>query len=320
MLYYAAASEHLGPQTMAAMSPQHFAPRVLFTAYPFVTGVKSPQVLRHAIRLFEGRPLFVDSGLFTLYHQGALGTSVEAYAEYARRYVEVMDRANYAGIMVDLDCQNIIGHSPYVRIREEIFAPRAENCIFVWHEKSGLDGLRELLDRFPRIGFSGREMKQLGERLQLRDRRVESVALKLIEKCGGSIDSHHVHLFGTTMESMFRMPSNWTCDSVSWSAVAFWGRSHSGQLFEVADRGSKGEGLVAPPSVLREVRKQMPSMIHAYRESPEFRNRGKVRVSYVKMIAAGLYAQQLQVQKWQRAEMHAVNDTDDPRAFCKQEV
>jgi len=317
MLYYPVVTEHAGPPVLGAFAPWRC--RLLFTAYPFVTGEKPVSLLVHLLKTFGNLPMLCDSGLFTLrsLFKGTLKDS--DLIDYTKRYVRLIRSVRYTQPLIEMDVHHIMQRDDTLQRCRDMFDPIADQTLYVYrgsteeadvfvrmvreHRRIAL-AYGELTDFHSegRKMWSGTPFPKLHHPFHLGPKRV---LRWLTTQAGDALHGTHIHLLGHTEEWLASFPDNFSCDSASWSAFMYWGATLTGTPWEVTYRDKQ---FHATNGVMREVLKHTPAMIREYKASPEHKGTD-VRVKYTQMLAAGLRSSLLW---WESLRKKYRGDGDGP--------
>jgi len=194
-----------------------------------------------------GASIIVDSGLFSLMfgsEQGTLPTTLEAYRDYTRKYLDDMAEWNSTCQLVESDTHRLLGMDSTYRLREE-FASLGSRCMYVWHEPEGLDGLHKLAQERDYVCISVPEMRMIASAngsLTQSGKVTRMVSDLLARIHRASPKPPRVHLLGCTVQQMMETRLAWSCDSTSWLSGVRFGNA----CMWTAERGLQTVGIRSP--------------------------------------------------------------------------
>ena len=166
----------------------------------------------------------LDSGLFSFMFSGhaqAPARTYEAFRDYTRRYLDMIDAAGFDGTIVEVDAQRLIGVDATKRLREE-FAPLGDRVMYVWHEPEGLDGLVELARAKSYIGLGLPELRTISKRMGAKPNVLaENLLARIHEATPGG--PPRIHLLGGTSPPHYSTRMVYSCDSTTWLNATKYG-------------------------------------------------------------------------------------------------
>lgn len=277
MLYYPAGGE-FDPAMHAVFIT--FAKRALLSAYSFLEDGWNDRILRYLVERMQGRPLIMDSGVFTL--QRRTFTYGEYFShdriiDYCKRYIELLKRVQYSGAVIEVDCHGIVKPEtgnwktqtlPECRkMLEDAFG---DKLLYAYHPLSGLNDCRRLIDDGRRVATSAVRVKEILSKKKLTP--VQAICATLRNNCSKPeyYRNRHFHILGTTTPETMKLPNNFSCDSATWSMVVRYGRSLPNTPYMVTWWRRQGSPQ-APDFIMREVHERKDELFRNYWQSPAAR-------------------------------------------------
>jgi hypothetical protein len=272
--------EHVNAPQTALFSCE--ATHALVTAYPFVMGERSLDVLRYFLKTTSCKFLILDSGIFTLMRDFAQGKTISPkfIKTYTERYIKMVKALNWPGVLVEVDCHVFPESEKYdLEGLRKMFADAglADKTVHVWHIPDGAGAFKDMLQRFKRVSMWAREWAQ------------SEYGIKGLEKqmhaARGLTSSRHIHMLGSVNAYTATLPDNVTADSSNWAAIGIHGHTDAGPHRIEYRRGK----LTCPAHILERVKACMPRMVEVYKGHPEYKRGTPIRYQYLTYMAAGLY-------------------------------
>lgn len=283
MKFFPAGAEFI-PSVHAAMLT--FANRALLTAYPFVMGTAGRRTAEYLLAGFSGRPLLLDSGIFTMrskLHEGQRFTEAFFY-KYLDRYIQFIKDTCYKGAIIELDCHDFFPGWQGVlqKARERLHQEFGERVLYCYHPWSGLHDLGDLVRAGRRTAFSLRVLAK-----HWNTTKTEALRLTLAQ-AGVPMGSSHIHVLGDSSEEVLSIaPNNFTCDSTTWSMIVRYGRAMPATPYAVT--WWRRDKLEAPACVTEVVQAKTKELYRNYWLSPEA-SRSKPEPKYTLALAYALVA------------------------------
>jgi len=280
MLWYPVCVEHMNAPSVAAIS--EFAPRTLFTAYPFIFENKNLDSFKFIRSRMGKRHVLMDSGIYTLYRDSWKGTkrNKKMLLRSCEKYINMILDTGYKHPFIEFDVHYFIkngGKEVWDFRNMFIDAGLQDQTLFVWHLPEGHRAFRELCERFPRVSASTREFQA---------RKIPLTAFTaLLKTASDLLPEKHIHCLGTTNNRVTCQPDNFSSDTSSWNSLVLYGETKAGKV----TLRFKGGKLYGPKTILDSVDKHLDRMIRTYRAHPFTKPRAKIRVEYLRALGAALY-------------------------------
>ena len=270
MQYFPAGGEFL-PSIHAAMLT--FADRALITAYPFLTDDTNLPVLDYLLEGMQGRPLILDSGIFSMNALKDKGReySKEEVIAYCKKYIKLIKDYKFTGLIIDVDCHELCPNWIEVlyTCREMLYAEFGNRLIVTWHESGTIKDWEMVTKGYERFATNSWDLANLSKKMEAQTGRKYTKAdvVKVLHKRASvNIDEHHFHILGATGEEYFSWENNFSCDSTTWSMIVRFGRSFPYSNFAVTWWRKKE--VRAPKAVLDIVDAKRDELYRNFEKSP----------------------------------------------------
>ena len=192
----------------------------LFTVYPAIAGknmgdnfVDRSGVVKRQQNTFKH--VIMDSGLFTLMFGGQKKQKQtrQSLTEWQDKTFEFIRQNGYAGTVVEIDCQKVLGVDDAWYFRERMRNKVKNRAINVFHYEDGKNGLDRLIEFTDYIAISVPEWRIL------RPKTFKDNVHRLADYIKNKKPSMDIHLLGCTDKKMLRENSSIcaTADSSSWT-------------------------------------------------------------------------------------------------------
>lgn len=292
MIYFPSVTESFSAPSVASL---YFTDSYLFTIYPFLNNKRPESLIRYVLDLYPDKSVIVDSGVYSLMYKKQ-EMSEGDLINYTHKYLEMLDRLNYKGLLVEVDSQYIETEYGTLESLRELYPvyKMEDRVIYVWHFADGLDALWELMQEHKRIALAPKELWMYLKKKK-QHKMYKSKALKLFNMIQKRSDNHHFHLLGTMLDWTAYLPHNWTCDASSWTSGLMWGFYFLESPFGFDFRGGKEN---VSPVVKRKIDEAMPELLRIYEDVPKFHKKKKVREDAMRKMCISM----LSMIEWFNAE------------------
>lgn len=247
------------------------------------------------MELYPNKSVMVDSGVYSLMYNNQL-LAEDDLVIYTHEYLEMLDRTNFKGLLVEVDSQFIEKEYGTINLLREIYPEYGveDRVVHVWHLAEGIDTLWELMKRYRRIAISPKELWMHLKKLK-QQKQYKSKALNLFKHIQKRSRGHHFHLLGTMLDWTAHLPHNWTCDSSSWTSGLMWGFYFLESPFGFDFREGKEN---VSPAIKRIVDEATPELLKIYDDVPKFHKKKKVRKDSMRKMCISM----LSMCEWWKSE------------------
>ena len=292
IIYFPAVTEGFSAPSVASL---YFTDRYLFTIYPFLKKKRPESLIKYVMELYPDKQVMVDSGVYSLMYKNQL-IEEDDLILYTHQYLEMLDRLNFKGILIEVDSQYIEEEYGTIDTLRTLYPEYGveDRVLYVWHFAEGLDALWGLMEKYKRIALSPKELwMYLKDRKQQKE--YKSKALNLFKHMQKRSDNHHFHLLGTMLDWTAHLPHNWTCDASSWTSGLVWGFYFLDSPFGFDFRGEKEN---VSPAIKRKVDEAMPELLRIYENVPRFHKKKAIREDALYKMSISM----LSMVEWFKAE------------------
>jgi len=163
-----------------------------------------------------GIEFMLDSGLFTMIYSNTGKKYTHSYMEeYARNYISFIEKSKWLdiGTCVEIDAHSLTGMKSVFKIRDMfVSAGIADKTCFVWHKPEGLDGWRNLVQKYKLVSLPPTSMKK--------DFGSKTNAMKIIARMVSHANDINpetkIHILGCSDERQISQPGLFSVDSTTW--------------------------------------------------------------------------------------------------------
>jgi hypothetical protein len=252
--------------------------------------------------------MILDSGVYSLVkdmHQDR-GVTPDFLYNYAKKYIELIKRIKWPGIIIEVDTHTIIPDLPLLTRVRGLFEDSGlvHKTLFAWHIPEGIKGFEKLLEKYPRIAIAPREL--------FNHSRDNTVFQRMMTRYRKEVATKHIHCLGTNRMGAQSMPDNFSFDTTSWASISLYGMTDAG-FNTMSFRDGK---RIVQPHIHREVLEHMDAMLNICRRHPEYKLGAKIRRNYITMMSCGLRSTVLHYESIRRKTPDTDITVVDPLSYA----